>query len=344
MHGCSAMSEASPQADPEAATIALDVHAHLVPLRPDDLAGLDGVAWDDAKGALVVDGHAIGIKPLYHPPALVDWMDRQRIATAWISAPPPLYRQHLDAGATLAWTDRLNAGLDRIAAAHPRRLAVLAHLPLHRPDVATAVASARLATGLHLFSAPAGGAGDLALSDPAYDPLWRALDAAAAFVFLHPGDCADGRLTRFYLSNLVGNPYETAVAIAHLVFGGVLERFPAIRFCFAHGGGVAAGLAGRFDQGFATARPGIDTARMAPRQLLRRLCVDCITHDDTALALSSEVFGADNIVFGSDWPFPMGLLEPHRQLAGLTRERRQAIFCDNPVALAKDRVKHEASA
>ena len=313
--------------------IVLDVHAHLVPLGVRDLKGLEGVAWDPSRSAIVVDGHVIGFGALYKPEALIGWMDQEAIATAWISAPPPLYRQHLDTAATRVWTDRLNAGLDKIARNSKGRLAVLAHLPLHHPDVATAVVTARLAAGHKRFSAPAGGAGDLALSDPAFDPLWQALDAAGAFVFMHPGECADGRLTSFYLSNLVGNPYETAVAIAHLVFGGVIERYPAIRFCFAHGGGATPSLAGRFEQGFATGRPGIDTKRLAPKVLMQRLCVDCIAHDETALALSTAVFGEGNVVFGSDWPFPMGLLDPHRQLRGLTPARRRAIFCDNPTAL-----------
>lgn len=313
--------------------IALDVHAHLVPLGAADVEGFDGVHWDPAKNVLHVDGHAIGMMPLYRPQDLLGWMARNNIARAWISAPPPLYRQHLGADETRAWSTLLTTRLDAIAAAHPRQFATLAHLPLHHPAVAAEIAIARIAEGHVKFSAPAGGAGELALSDLAYDPLWQALDGAGAFVFLHPGECADGRLASFYLSNLLGNPYETAVAIAHLVFGGVIERFPHIRFCFAHGGGAAAGLAGRFQQGFATKRPGVDATRTSPESLMRRLCVDCITHDPAALELSAHVFGESNIVFGSDWPFPMGLLDPHRQLAALSKDRRRRIFCDNPARL-----------
>src|SRR5262249_6819355 len=88
------------------------------------------------------------------------------------------------------------------------------------------------------FSLPSGGPGRM-LSDRRYAPLWQTLDAAAAFVLVHPGENDDPRLAPFYLTNLLSNPYETTVAIAHLVFGGVVARYPNITFCFAHGGGVA---------------------------------------------------------------------------------------------------------
>ncbi|MFX6949903.1 amidohydrolase family protein, partial [Acinetobacter baumannii] len=74
------------------------------------------------------------------------------------------------------------------------------------------------------------------LSDPSYAPLWRALNEASAFLFLPPGESCDARLDPFYLANLLGNPTETAVASAHLVFGGILERHPRLTVCLAHAG------------------------------------------------------------------------------------------------------------
>jgi aminocarboxymuconate-semialdehyde decarboxylase len=197
------------------------------------------------------------------------------------------------------------------------------------------VAARSIAAGVRRFSAPAGGPGRT-LSDAAYAPLWRVLDDAGAFVLLHPGDSGDARLDRFYLSNLLGNPCETALAIAHLVFGGVAARHPRIAFCFAHGGGVAAMLAGRFEQGFRTSRPGVDTTLPPPRETLRRLMVDCVTHDADALHLSQSVFGADHVLFGSDWLFPMGLMSPHEQLAALQAPERERILRANvaPLVLA----------
>lgn len=316
--------------------IALDLHAHLAPVFADELAAMEGVSWNAADRLLDIDGHAVGMKPLFDPPALIAWMERNNVAQAWISIPPPLYRAHLQGDAARQWISYANRGLQRIAEEHPGKLSPLPHLPLQAPEIALGVATEWIYRGHRRFGAPSGGHGEQVLSDAAYEPLWRALNDVRAFVFFHPGECADGRLTAFYLSNLLGNPYETAVAIGHLAFGGVFERYPGIRFGFAHGGGVAPMLAGRFERGFATARPGIDTKAASPRTMFRNVCVDCIVHDPDALTLAEQVFGPSQVLFGSDWPFPMGVVEPHSQMAALEPARRKRIFCDNPERILKE--------
>jgi aminocarboxymuconate-semialdehyde decarboxylase len=316
--------------------ISLDVHAHLAPIFLEELAKIAGVSWNAADKVLTVDGHEVGMKPLFDPSALVAWMEKNGVETAWISIPPPLYRPELQGENAKDWVFYVNAGLQRISESHPRHFSPLPHLPLQAPELVLEVARHWIAKGHRRFGAPSGGHGDLVLSDLAYAPLWQTLDAAKAFVFFHPGECADGRLKAFYLSNLVGNPYESAVAISHLVLGGVIERHPGIRFCFAHGGGALPVLAGRIERGFDTKRPGMAVGGKSPRTLLKHICVDCIMHDEAALQLSESVFGASNVVFGSDWPFPMGLVEPHQQMAGIDAQSRQRIFCDNP-----DRLKRE---
>lgn len=293
------------------AKITLDVHAHLAPIDPARLAGIGGVEWNAEQGRLKVDGHVIGIDALYSPQALISWMDEQGIEQAWVSVPPPLYRAHLAEDAARAWCAYLNDTLDGVCARHADRLAPLRHLPFEHPALAREIAAA---PGGRRYAAAAGGY-DGTLSDDAYEPLWQVLDEQQAFLFLHPGHCCDPRLARFYLENLLGNPLETAVAAAHLAFGGVAARHAGIRFCLAHGGGATAMLAGRYERGHKTKRPGIDMSLPSPRTAFQGLFVDCIAHDAQALALSASVFGDTRILFGSDWPFPMGLPKPHEQLA-----------------------------
>jgi aminocarboxymuconate-semialdehyde decarboxylase len=312
--------------------ILLDVHAHLIPVVESALSDFDGIDWDDKASKFVVDGHAVGIKSLFRPGDLLAWMEANGVEHAWISAPPPVYRGHLTEAEAGRWVAALNRGLAIIAAAHPQRLSPLVHLQVEHPQLAQRIAEESIRDGHARFSMAAGSARDV-LSSPAFEPLWQTLHAASAFLFLHPGEGCDARLDPFYLHNLLGNPTETAIAASHLVFADVLQRYPDIKVCLAHAGGAVPSLAGRWQRGHDTARPGLDVNREAPALALRRFCVDCIAHDANALHLAGEVFGHDHVVFGSDWPFPMGLLDPHRQLAGISPAARQKMFCDNPQRL-----------
>ncbi|WXA79581.1 amidohydrolase [Pendulispora rubella] len=271
---------------------------------------------------------------LFDPGALLRWMDAQRIARAWISVPPPAYRPHLAEADALHWAHDLNDGLREMALESGARLQALLHLPLEHPHAALAVLASRgrgdaaVAGYAASTTVPEG-----TLADATLDPVWAALDAQRAFLFLHPGECTDPRLGRFYLQNLLGNPHETAVAAGALVFGGVLERYAAMQVCLAHGGGTVPAVAGRWQRGFDTARPGVNPSLEAPRAALQRLWVDCITHDAAALQCACATFGEHRMLFGSDWPFPMGLPEPKEPCAALPDPTRHRIFSENVRAL-----------
>jgi aminocarboxymuconate-semialdehyde decarboxylase len=315
--------------------IALDVHAHLAPVLKERLANIPGVDWSDDTNALTIDGYTLAAKPVYRPEELIAWMDEQRVERAWISIPPPLYRPGLDTAAMRAWQRYANDGLDAMAARFPDRLSALYHLPVTEPALAAEVVIERAKTGKPRFAMPAGSQEhEVILSDPAFAPLWAALDAARGFLFLHPCKGCDPRFEPFYLHNLLGSPMETALAAAHLSMSGVLERHPNMTVCLAHGGGAAAAVAGRLERGQATGRPGADTGAEKPRISFRRFCVDCITHDAETLRLAAARHGEGHVLFGSDWPFSMGLPDPHKQLADVEPRLRRRIFQDNPMALA----------
>lgn len=318
--------------------IALDVHTHLIPIEAEALAHFDGIAWNEAEQTLSVDGHTVAIKSLFQPQKLLQWMEDNTIAHAFVSLPPPVYRQHLRGDAALAWWEHLNAGLVGIAA-RSEALTPLIHLPTENPGLAADIVRRHGEDGYRHFSMPAGTGDDRTLGMPEFEPLWQALDDLGAFVFLHPGECADGRLQSFYLANLLGNPYESTVALAHLVFAGVLEKYPAIIPCLAHGGGLAPSVAARWQRGIDTARPGVPANQPAVSDLLSRVTVDCICHGLPAAIAAEETFGTHNVVFGSDWPFPMGLVAPHDQLASFGPERRHAYFQANADRLLKKLVR-----
>ncbi len=311
--------------------IALDVHAHLAPVLKDRLVGIAGVSWDDADGAMTIDGYTLAAKSVYRAEALVAWMDEHRVERAWISIPPPLYRLALETQAMRTWVLYVNDGLDALAAKFPERLSPLYHLPVTEPALAAEIVATRAKTSRPRFAMPAGSQDHkVILSDAGFAPLWAALNSARAFLFLHPCKGCDPRYEPFYLHNLLGSPVETALAAAHLAMSGVLERHPDMTVCLAHAGGASAAVAGRLERGQATGRPGADTGAQKPRLAFKRFCVDCIAHDADALELAAAMHGQDRILFGSDWPFSMGLPDPHKQLADTDSALRRLIFHDNP--------------
>ncbi|QTG16920.1 amidohydrolase family protein (plasmid) [Agrobacterium tumefaciens] len=313
--------------------IRLDVHAHLIPIDTDWLSYRQNVHYDEIAQVLTIDGHKVGIKELFSPDRFDVWMQENGVKHAFISPPPPTYRQHLFGQDAMDWTTYLNDGLSAIAGRSNGRMSALLHLPIQDTQVALTIAKDAIAKGERLFTMPTGTGDERTLADGDFSPLWETLDAAECFVFLHPNECADGRLKSYYLTNLLGNPYETTVALANLMFAGVLERYSNLTMCFAHGGGLLPMVAGRLQRGFDTARPGIDTAKAGPLRIRPNVFTDCICHSEAAAANAEATFGQRNILFGSDWPFPMGLVEPHKQMADFRKDRRQAYFDANPAAL-----------
>lgn len=314
--------------------ITLDVHAHLLPLGPGDVQGLAGVEWD-AGGYLVLDGSALKNREIYDAAKLLAWMDKHRVEQAWVSPPPTAYRPHLGADDALDWAGRINVAMAGCVRSHTR-LRAMAHLPVYHPGVAVKVAREALGGGQRLFSMPAGDASrGRMLSDEDYRPLWELLNDARAFLFLHPAGACDPRFSRFSLTNLLGGPVETAIAAAHLAMSGVLDRYPDITMCLAHGGGVTAAVAGRLARGQETGREGAYLGGEGVRIALKRFCVDCITHDAESLQLVAKVFGAERVLFGSDWPFDMGLKEPAAALADTPPDLLQRLAATNPGALLR---------
>ncbi|TCC49839.1 hypothetical protein E0H75_16105 [Kribbella capetownensis] len=269
-----------------------DIHTHLIPPTVLSAAykGEFGLGVD--SGSLVAGEERLPLKRLADPAALLRWIDEQDLDGAVVSVPPALFRY--DAG--VEWAELVNQGLRELATP---QLRVLGHLPLldaEAPSVAASLAGEGVFSGF-------------ALGTPSYaglDPVWRVLHEIEAFTLVHPGHSDDERLQSFYLTNLLGNPYETGLAAASLVFADVVGRFPGIRFCLCHGGGVTAAVAGRWQRGIDQARPGIVAPSLPVADALRRFYVDDLVHDEGVLELLGKTFGAERVLAGSDWPFPMG--------------------------------------
>jgi aminocarboxymuconate-semialdehyde decarboxylase len=152
-------------------------------------------------------------------------------------------------------------------------------------------------------------AGRLELDDAGLAPFWEAAAALEVPVFIHPHDVAGaGRMPRYHLRNLVGNPLETALAAAALIFGGVLRRYPRLDVLLSHGGGALPWLLGRLDHGFEVRVEcrGIDRP---PSEWARRFLYDTVVFKPSILRTLVEWIGADRVVLGTDFPFDMS--DPH---------------------------------
>jgi aminocarboxymuconate-semialdehyde decarboxylase len=203
-----------------------------------------------------------------------------------------------------------NEEIAAIVQKHPDRFLGLGSVPLQAPQVA-ADELKRGMTKLGLRGAMIGThVNGRNLDDPALEPFWSTAAELGAFIFIHPHAGAAGeRLNEYYLKNLVGLPFETTIAGACLVFGGVLERHPQLKICLSHGGGFVPYQAGRFQHGWEVRGEPKAHIKEPPGKSLGHLYYDTILHSKPALEFLISSVGPDRVLLGSDYPFDMGNLD-----------------------------------
>jgi aminocarboxymuconate-semialdehyde decarboxylase len=176
------------------------------------------------------------------------------------------------------------------------------------------------------------------LSDEAFFPVYETLEALGLPMFLHPVFViGEERLKKFYLTNLLGNPFESAIAAAHLVFGGVLDRFPKLEVVLPHAGGAFPSLVGRLTRGWEK-REELKSIRQPPAAYLRRFWYDTIGYSDAVLEYLVKNVGEDRIVMGSDYCFPIAYEQPVKNVMDnprLEAAAKQAIVAGNARVLLR---------
>jgi aminocarboxymuconate-semialdehyde decarboxylase len=177
------------------------------------------------------------------------------------------------------------------------------------------------------------------LDDPLFEPIFARIEALDLPVFLHPLTVAGGaRIAPYSLGNLIGFPIDTTIAACRLIFGGVLDRHPKLRFTLPHGGGVLLMLIGRIDHG-AKVRPEIEKLHLpqVPSKYLDRFMYDTIVHSKSVMEFVIGEVGADRIMIGSDYCLDMGYDQPVRALddVNITSAQRKMILGENAARLLK---------
>ena len=171
------------------------------------------------------------------------------------------------------------------------------------------------------------------LNEPEFFPIFEACQELDLAILVHPWEMMGQELMgKYWLPWLVGMPAETSRAVCSLIFGGVMERLPDLRWCFAHAGGSFLPTIGRVEHGF-NCRPdlvAVDNA-ISPRKYLGKFWVDSATHDPQLLRYILEIAGEDKVCLGTDYPFPLGDLEIGKFITemGLPDHTVEKIFYKN---------------
>lgn len=298
----------------------VDVHAHCVPdpllealARDPDRLGV-AVAREADRIQVTVAGSAPAkVRPdLVGVDARLAAMDTAGVDVQLVSPWMNLAATAVGEGVATDFARVSNDAMAEVVRGHADRLVALANLPLQDP--APAAEELRRAVvdlgmvGAEIATRPGG----RELDDEGFEVLWSTARELDCLLLVHPHRSLAGReVTRHFLGNLVGNPAESTIAIGHLIFGGVVERHPDVRFCFVHGGGFAPYQVGRWDHAYRqNARGAAAHVTRLPSALLGTMYFDTVVHSGPALQHLIDCVGQDQVVLGSDYPFEMGDPDP----------------------------------
>jgi aminocarboxymuconate-semialdehyde decarboxylase len=299
----------------------IDVHTHILPRdipRWKDKFGYGGfiqlehqgpgcalMRRDDGKSFREIDENC------WNPVRRIEEMDASGISVQVLSTVPVMFSYWAGASNGAEVSRFLNDQIADVAREYPLRFVGLGTVPMQAADLAIrelerckemGLAGVEIGTNVNQQN----------LSEPQFFEFFKACEELGMAVFVHPWDMMGSTdMEKYWLPWLVGMPAEVSRAICSLIFGGVLERLPSLRICFAHGGGAFPATIGRIEHGF-NVRPdlcAIDNQH-SPRKYLSRLYFDSLVHEPAKLDYLIKLVGADQIMLGSDYPFPLGEAEP----------------------------------
>ena len=313
----------------------IDVHAHVV--DPESLRGMVSVASEYAPRLVSSDGawgielppglsrrHAQGVvrpvvEGLIDPEVRLRDMQDQQVTAQALSGYTSLNFYSLPAQVAAEFHAIQNDAMVRMAASHPGRFLALPGLPMQDTERAVAEVK-RLASFPEVVGVGIGSNIDgKNLDDPAFEGIWEALDAHDLPVLVHPPGLVAGeeRMGKYHLVNLVGNPLDTTLAVASIIYSGVLDRYSRLRFCFVHGGGFVPYQIGRWDHGWRVRGEAREFIDRRPSEYLASCYFDSLTHSPGSLEFLATCVGWDQVLLGTDYPWDMSTTTPIEDLERL---------------------------
>ena len=255
--------------------------------------------------------------PISDAHARIADMEREGIATQAVSCVPFLMYPDVDGGRALAITQVNNDAMVALGAGDRAHFVPLASVPMQDPAAAAKELERASKLGLRGVEIPPKVV-ERQLDESDFEIFWEAAEALQMVVCIHPFEAAPtGALARYFLGNLVGNLYDTGLAAALLIYGGLLERHPNLRVVLYHAGGALPALIGRLDMGYRLVPECRNAIPRPPSSYANQFYFDIIAHNRTMLRHLVNTYGADRFVVGTDYPLPAGLAHPVEEVQAL---------------------------